>query len=168
MSFTKSMVLIVTFFVVVLCMTMGIQSFLYADGVLTAPAGPGVSQSSATRPDSATAVGHSHTTGATITLTPTAGQFVYVTGLDISNCQTTTGVTPAAPTYITTTNITGAPQYQLGTGALTAPGTCTPTSVMEFSTPVRSAAVTTAVTFVLPAFATNQVVSVNVYWYSAP
>lgn len=114
----------------------------------------------------ATSVVHSHTTGATLTLTPTAGQYVYITGIDIQNCATGTAVTAAAPTYITTTNITGAPQYQIGSGVTA--GDCQPVTVSGLSSPLRSTAISTAVTFVLPAFATNQVVSVNVYWYSAP
>jgi hypothetical protein len=151
-----------------LCLMFSVIGHAFADGVLTGPASAGTATGTASRSDAATAAGHSHTTSATITLTPTVGQYVYLTGLDISNCQTTTGVTPAAPTYITTTNITGSPQYQLGSGLSLAAGGCNPVSEIQFSTPVRSTAVTTAVTFVLPAFATNQVVSVNVYWYSAP
>ena len=124
-------------------------------------------QVSGSRNDAATAVGHSHTSAATITLTPTSGQLVYITGIDISNCAGAAAVTAAAPTYITTTNITGTPQYQMGTGLpVTGLGTCQPTHVPYLTSPIRSAAVTTAVTFVLPTFATNQVLSVNVYWYS--
>lgn len=124
-------------------------------------------QLSGSRNDAATAVGHSHTSAATITLTPTSGQFVYITGLDVSNCSGAAAVTAAAATYVTTTNITGAPQYQVGTGLpVTGLGTCQPTHVVYFTGPVRSSVVTTAVTFVLPTFATNQTISVNVYWYS--
>lgn len=118
------------------------------------------------RPDAATNVQHSHTTGATITLSAGAAggpsQTVYITGLDISNCQGT-AVTAAAPTYITTTGINGAPQYQVGSGPATA-GLCTPTSSIQFTAPLRSQTPGTNVTFVMPAFITNQVVSVNVYY----
>lgn len=120
----------------------------------------------AERADAATNVQHSHTTGATITITPgaagTATQYAYITGLDISNCQGS-AVTAAAPTYITTTGINGNPQYQVGSGPATA-GTCSPTQVIAFSAPLKSATAGTAVTFVLPAFITNQVISVNVYY----
>lgn len=110
-----------------------------------------------------TAAAHSHSTGATITITPPAGNdFIYITGIDISNCAGA-AVTPAAPTYITTTNITGSPQYQVGSGAGT--GLCQPASY-DFSTPLRAAVLGTAVTFVLPSFVTNQVISVNVYYYT--
>src|SRR4051812_47697873 len=76
----------------------------------------------AERSDAATNVQHSHSTGATITLSAgTVGptQSIYVTGLDISNCQGT-AVTAAAPTYITTTGLNGSPQYQVGSGPATA------------------------------------------------
>jgi hypothetical protein len=108
---------------------------------------------------------HSHTSAATLTIAaPPTNQFVYITGIDISNCAGATAVTAAAPTYITTTNLTGAPQYQLGSG-ITA-GLCQPTSSgIDFVSPLRSTTAATAVTFVLPTFATNQVVSVNVYYF---
>lgn len=119
------------------------------------------------RADAATSVGHSHTTGATITISAgTVGsptQRVYITAIDVSNCQGAAAVTAAAPTYITTTGINGAPQYQVGSGPATA-GICTPTSVMAFTAPIQSATPGTNVTFVLPAFVTNQTVSVNVYY----
>lgn len=51
------------------------------------------------RADAANTVQHSHSTGATITLTAgaagTATQYVYITGIDISNCQGAAAVTPA-------------------------------------------------------------------------
>lgn len=118
------------------------------------------------RGDAATNVQHSHTTGATLTLSAGAAggpsQSIYITGLDISNCQGT-AVTAAAPTYITTTGINGAPQYQVGSGPATA-GTCTPVSTIQFTAPLKSQTPGTNITFVMPAFITNQVVSVNVYY----
>jgi len=118
------------------------------------------------RADSATNVQHSHSTGATITLSAgPAGSStgsIYVTGLDISNCQGS-AVTAAAPTYITTTGLNGSPQYQIGSGPATA-GTCTPTDIIAFSAPLKSATSGTNVTFVLPTFIANQTVSVNVYY----
>jgi hypothetical protein len=118
------------------------------------------------RSDAATNVQHSHTTGGTITLSAgiagSSTQSIYVTGLDISNCQGT-AVTAAAPTYITTTGINGSPQYQVGSGPATA-GTCTPTSVINFTAPLKNATPGTNITVILPAFITNQVISVNVYY----
>lgn len=120
----------------------------------------------AERADSATNSQHSHSTGATITLTAGAAgsntQSIYITGIDISNCQGT-AVTAAAPTYITTTGLNGSPQYQIGSGPATA-GLCTPTSSIQFSAPLKNATPGTNVTFVLPSFITNQVISVNVYY----
>lgn len=140
---------------------------LYAQGTAgPTPAGAVTVVSPVERADSATNVAHSHTTGATITLSAgSAGgptQSIYVTGLDISNCQGT-AVTAAAPTYITTTGLNGSPQYQVGSGPATA-GTCTPTSVIMFSAPLKSQTPGSNITFIMPAFITNQVVSVNVYY----
>jgi hypothetical protein len=123
-------------------------------------------QQTATMNNAATAAAHSHTSAATITITVPAGNYAYITGLDISDCATGTAVTAAAPTYVTTTNITGAPQYQIGSGVTA--GLCQPTASLAFSQPIKSAVPGTNVTFVLPTFATNQVDSVNVYYYLAP
>src|SRR4051812_39507748 len=57
------------------------------------------------RADACTTVTHSHTTGATLTISagvPGPTQSIYLCGWEISNCQGT-AVTAAAPTYITTT-----------------------------------------------------------------
>lgn len=130
------------------------------------PAGAVTTVQAVERADAATAVGHSHTTGATITISAGAAgsptQSIYITGIDISNCQGT-AVTAAAPTYITTTGINGSPQYQIGSGPATA-GTCSPASPPAFTAPLKSATPGTNVTFVLPSFITNQVISVNVYY----
>lgn len=131
-----------------------------------APPGAVLTVGTVERADAANLVQHSHTTGATLTITVgstgSSTQTAYITGLDISNCQGT-AVTAAAPTYITTTGINGNPQYQVGSGPATA-GTCTPTSSIQFTAPLKNATPGTNVTFVLPAFITNQVVSVNVYY----
>lgn len=113
----------------------------------------------------ATSVGYSRTSAATITITPQAGQYIYITGIDASDCATGTAVTAAAPTYITTTNLTGAPQYQMGSGVTA--GLCQPTLNPAWTRPLKSTTPGTAVTFVLPTFATNQVISLNVYYYTS-
>lgn len=117
--------------------------------------------------DAATNVSHSHTSAATITITPPGGQYVYITALDLSNCAGATAVGAAAPTYITTTNISGLPQYQLGSGVTAGLCTSVPTPALNVGG-LRSQAAGTAVTFVLPTFATNQTASLNVYYYYAP
>lgn len=141
-------------------------AFAQAQAGPTPPSALGTVVSPVERADAATNVQHSHSSAATITLTVgqagTNTQTAYVTGLDISNCQGT-AVTAAAPTYITTTGLNGSPQYQVGSGPATA-GTCTPTSVIGFTAPLKSSTPGTNVTFVLPTFITNQVVSVNVYY----
>lgn len=111
----------------------------------------------------AQAVAHSHATGVTLTITVPAGMFAYITGLDISDCEGT-ALTAAAPTYITTTGINGSPQYQIGSGPAVA-GTCSPTIAGIGTQPLKSQTAGTNVTFVLPTFVTNQVVSLNVYYY---
>lgn len=128
-------------------------------------AAPGATlvQTASTDLQAAIAVGHSHSTGATITITVPAGQYAYVTGLDISNCQGS-AVTAAAPTYVTTTGLNGSPQWVIGSGPATA-GTCSPTATFAFAKSLKSQTAGTNVTFVLPTFVTNQVVGVNVYYY---
>jgi hypothetical protein len=121
-------------------------------------------QHSAQHLDWAQAAAHSHTSAAVITLTAAPAQFVYVTGLDISNCQGTAIAAAAAPTYVTTAGLTGSPQYQIGSGPVVA-GTCSPTSTFAFSVPLKSTTAGTNVTFTLPTFIANQVASVNVYYY---
>jgi hypothetical protein len=130
------------------------------------PAGAVVTVQPVERADAATNVQHSHSTGATLTLTAgpagSSTQSIYITGLDVTNCQGS-AVTAAAPTYITTTGLNGSPQYMTGSGPAAA-GTCSPASVISFSAPLKSSSPGTNVTFVLPAFVTNQVISLNVYY----
>lgn len=116
--------------------------------------------------DAATNVSHSHTSAATLTITPGGNQYVFITAIDIQNCEGGTTVAVANPTYITTTGIAGAPQYQLNSGPGTAPGVASPGVFINFAPgALRSQTAGTAVTFVLPAFVTNQTVSLNVYYY---
>ena len=125
-------------------------------------------QQSATRLDVAVGAVHSHTTNGTLTITPTGSNYVYITGIDISNCATGSAVSAATPTYITVTGLPGtAPQWQMGSGVTA--GLCQPTvTPVAFSGPLKSASPGVAVVFTLPAFATNQVISMNVYYYTGP
>jgi len=120
------------------------------------------------RSDSATNVCHTHATGVTCTLTAgaagTSTQSIYITGIDVGNCEGATTVTVANPTYITTTGINGSPQFQVGSGPGTSPGVCSPISNISFTAPLKSATPGTNVTFVMPSFITNQTVSLNVYY----
>ena len=137
--------------------------------IVYAQVGPGISgtlvQQSPTKYDAATQTTTSATSAATLTLTPPGSQYVYIFEIDISNCAGATAVTAAAPTNITTTNITGGWTYQLGSGVTA--GQCTQNQSMVFPTGLKASAPGTAVTFVLPTFATNQTVRLNVVWNAA-
>ena len=131
---------------------------------LTFAQGPTNVQQSAQRLDAATTVGTSATSAATITITVPANQYFYLTGIDITNCAGASAVTAAAVTTITTTNFAGTtPAWTIGSG--TTAGACQPTISPTFSVPLKSATPGTNVTVVLPTFATNQTVRVNVYGY---
>lgn len=104
---------------------------------------------------------------ATITLTPTSTQFVYIVGVRIQNCAGASAVSAAAVTTITTTNLPTGTAWTLGSG--TTAGACVQDIGDFFGlNAMKATAATTAVTLVLPVFATNQTVRVQVYWYSAP
>lgn len=136
---------------------------------LAAPAAAQVSavQQTPARLDSASQIATSATSAATITLTPNGGnEAVYVYELDVQNCAGASAVTAAAQTSITTTNLTGSPSWQLGSG--TTAGACAQVFSIAWPTGLKAQAPGTAVTFVLPTFATNQTVRLNVAWRSAP
>lgn len=80
----------------------------------------------------------------TITITPPAGLYVYITGVFMENSFDATGVTQTET--VSTTNLTGAPFWNVGS-ALSTVG---PNMVLAntFATPVKSTAAGTAVTFV--------------------
>lgn len=117
-------------------------------------------------PTPATAFGTSASSAATITLTPNTGESVYLHEIDIQNCAGASAVTAAAVTTITTTNLNGSPAWTIGSGV--AAGLCQPTQTIMYPSWVKAQAPTFPVTLVLPAFATNQTIRVNVAWRSAP
>ena len=122
-------------------------------------------QQSPTRLDAGQNVATSASSAATITITPPASQFVYLTGLDITNCAGT-AVTAAAPLTISTTNLGGA-AWLIGTGSTA--GLCQPSPTAgSWPLPLKSATPGTAITFVLPTFTTNQTIRVTAYYYFAP
>ena len=145
-----------------LCLVMPTLVWAQAVPVQQAPA----------RLDAAAQVSTSATTGATITLTPNANESVYIYEIDINNCAGATAVTPAAVTTITTTGLAGSPAWTMGSGTTTAvaggAGACAQTLVLVYPTGLKSNAAGTAVTFVLPTFAGNQTIRVNVAWRTAP
>lgn len=122
-------------------------------------------QDSKTHLDAATQFGTSATSAATVTLTPNGGEYVYISTISLSNCAGSAAVTAAAVTTLTTTNLSGSPAWTVGSGV--AAGLCQPVIVESFPNGFRSQTPGTAVTFVLPTFATNQTLRLNVSWYSA-
>lgn len=148
-------------FGVVAALTCGVA---LAQNAPTVPGASGVQQNGA-RLDASQLVGTSASTGATITLTALAGQYIYVTGVEITNCAGASAVTAAAVTSVTTTNLGGA-TWTVGSGATA--GLCQPSPAAGlFAMPLKSTIPGTNVTLVLPTFATNQTVRVSAYYYTS-
>lgn len=134
---------------------------------------PSIVQQTAARLDAAAQHQTSATTATTLTLTPNGGETIYIYTVDIDNCSNATGGPVGAPTSITTTNLTGSPAWTMGSGSTTAatpggPGLCQPPLKISYPTGLKATAAGTAVTFVLPTFATNQIIRLNVGYRSAP
>jgi hypothetical protein len=143
-----------------------ISALVVACALIAAPAfAQQATQQSATRADAANLVQTSATSAATITITPPSGQYVYLTGLDITNCAGSSAVSAAAVTTISTTNLGGV-AWTIGSGV--AAGLCQPAPTGPFSLPLKSTTAGSAATIVLPTFATNQTIRVNAYYYFAP
>ena len=123
-------------------------------------------QQSPTRLDAATRIDTKVASATTTTLTPAAGEIVYIYEIDISNCAGSTAVGAAATTTITTTGLTGSPIWTLGSGV--AAGSCDQFISLNYPTGMKSTTPGTNVTFVLPTFATNQTIRFNVAWRSGP
>lgn len=125
-------------------------------------------QNTATRSDASTICVSSNTSSGTITFTPPAGQYVYVSEIDFENGQSTTGVAAAAaPTNVTISNITGAPVWNMASGAATTPGTNTQSFSVLYPSGLKSTTPGTVVTITLPAIITNQFLRVNACAYFA-
>lgn len=136
---------------------------MYGQAVTTATP----TQQTATHADASTIVGNSSTSAATITLTPLAGQCIYVTSIEIDNTEDATGVAAAAQTNLTTTNLGGL-AWKIPSGTASA-GLMNPPLFLNYSPgAIKAATCGTAVTFVLPTFATHQTLNVNVTAFSAP
>lgn len=100
----------------------------------------------------------------TVTCTPPAGQFVYITGISFDVCTNGTGSAANQVTW-TTTNITGAPVFSFSIAATA--------SICQhwqepLVSPLKSTAAGTAVTLVSPAGATNNSYHARVYAYFGP
>ncbi len=81
----------------------------------------------------------------TVTITPPAGQFVYITEIYIENTTDATGVTQTET--ISATNLTGAPFWNVG-GALSTTSQAPAPQIEVFPTGLKSTVAGTAVTFV--------------------
>lgn len=136
-------------------------------GKVRAQNGPSLVQQTATRLDAAV---QSCTTTATVasqvtcTMTPPAGQYVYITSIDLMVCQNATSTANTNLTF-TTTNISGSPVFQESLAAVA--NTCTPQHTLSFPVPLKSQTSGTAVTIVSPASQTNTAFTITAMWYPA-
>jgi non-ribosomal peptide synthetase component E (peptide arylation enzyme) len=125
-------------------------------------------QQSASKQDVATFEFTSASTGATISIPAQSNQSIYITRVRIENCAGASAVTAAAVTTVTTTNLGGpgaTPVYTLGSG--TTAGQCQGEIIDTYPTGLKNTVSGTAVTYVLPTFATNQTVRVSVSGFYA-
>lgn len=120
-------------------------------------------QQVAQRLDAATNCQTSGATGGTLTFTPPGASYFYLTEIDFQNVASGTAVTAAAPTTVTTSNLTGAPTWTMASG--TTAGTNTQSFSAAWPTGLKSTTPGTAVVITLPAFATNQVIRANACGY---
>ena len=100
----------------------------------------------------------------TVSITPPAGQYVYITSVDIDITADVTGTTGVAT--MSTTNLTGGPFWSLATIVPTAGANGTFRQIAEtYSTPIKSTAPGTAVTFVPSAQIAHSIVCTRVGAY---
>jgi hypothetical protein len=103
----------------------------------------------------------------TVTITPPAGNYVYVTGVYIDITADVTGVTQVAT--LSTTNLTGGPIWSLATVVPTAGANGTMRQIAEtFPTALKSTVPGTAVTFVPSAQTNHAIFCARVAGYFAP
>ena len=123
-------------------------------------------QQVSTRLDAATQVCTVVYSTGTCTLTPNAGELVYIYEIDIENCAGGTAVTAATPTSITVGSgqLQGNPAWTMGSGV--AAGACDQMQSFAYPSGMRSATPGTAVVFTMPTFATNQTIRLNIAWRS--
>jgi len=103
----------------------------------------------------------------TVTLTPSAGNYVYVTGVYISGLANATGAT--STTVWSSTNLTGSPAWLTPT---TATAAANPSGLIQVSemypTGLKSTAPGTAVTIVPQATTASAFMCPRVAWFQAP
>jgi hypothetical protein len=116
--------------------------------------------------DAATLIGNNHSSATTLTLTPPSGQYLYLTSVHIENCASAT-VTVAVPTSVISTGFStsGSPSFEIQSG--TTSGLCSESNII-WPQALKSQNAGTNVTFVTPAFATNQIINFEVSYYFSP
>jgi hypothetical protein len=103
----------------------------------------------------------------TVTITPQAGQYVYITGVYIDITADVTGVSQVAT--LSTTNLTGSPIWSLATIVPTAGANGTMRQISEtFPTALRSSVPGVAVTFVPSAQTNHAIFCTRVAGYFGP
>ncbi len=103
----------------------------------------------------------------TVTITPPAGLYVYITGVYIDITADATGTTSVAT--LSTTNLTGGPIWSLGMIIPTANSVGQFRQISEtYTTPMKARTPGTAVTFVPSAQVADSIVCIRVAGYFAP
>ena len=103
----------------------------------------------------------------TITITPPAGNYVYLTGLYISGSQNATGATSA--TVWSSTNLTGSPAWATPTIATAAANPSVVNNISEvYPTAVKSTVAGTAVTIVPQATSASAILCAHAVGYYSP
>ena len=103
-------------------------------------------------------------TAATLTLPAVAGQFHYITGIEIMRTATA-ALAGTATLVVTTTNLPGSLAWSFG-NAMVAGGTQRDTT-LAFDNPLKSSVVNTATTIVMPAPGAAVLWRANIYYYTA-
>lgn len=153
-----------------LCLLVAVVTFFgFVYDKVEAQSGPSAVQQTATMLNAATkvAVGQASAgSQSTATMAPSGSNYVYITGIDLEDCAT--GSAPAAQNNVnfTSTNLTGAPLWQISLAA--SANTCTPVKYMTFATPLKSTTPGVSTTIVGPAGLANTQQTITVYWYEAP
>lgn len=103
-------------------------------------------------------------TGATLTLPAVAGQFHYITGIEIMRTSTA-ALAGTATLVATSTNLPGALAWSFGNAM--AAGATQRDLVITFPNPIKSSVVNTATTVVMPAPGAAVLWRANIYYYTA-
>lgn len=99
----------------------------------------------------------------TATITPGAGQYVYVNGVDFENCSSASAGAAGTPVSATSTNLGG---IRWGVPTSVPAGSCV-TLTVWYDPPLKSFAAGAPVTVVSPAAETNVTYNTNIYGYAA-